>query len=271
MAPCYSLAVMLLHAPDVACCHAILHTLVLPFHQQMYAMQELVQSKVELMLRQLWLDCTTANTALACSLVARDGFAFSLLWNTALRGINAREACCSDFWLPASSDQPCRPAMPSIFPHFSLEPGSKVIMVPRRLKTSITANAAGITITHSATEGKLLDALCWLSILMQSSTAAGSPITEALVRPLNRQGTAYQEKFLEGPSLQSRLTSLLQRLGIFEQESLHSFRRGMAQQLAGQGSSHADIMQRMLIQDTRNSDQVLPAPWAPQQWGAAHG
>lgn len=43
------------------------------------------------------------------------------------------------------------------------------------------------------------------------------------------------------------MTSLLQHLGVYEPESMHSFRRGMAQQMAASGISHWDILQRMLI------------------------
>ena len=208
-------------------------------------LQELVQSKVEAMLAKLWHDSQHGSSPLQRSIATRDGFAFSLLWSTGLRGINAREVCSSDFWLPSTSAQPCQPALPSIFPFFRLEIGSIVELVPQRLKTSISANSASIQLIVQADQ--LLDPLFWLHWHIQSSYAAGSPISNLLVRPLNRQGTAYLEKPLQNASLLSRLTSLLQQLQLYEGESLHSFRRGMAQQLKAHGKSEAEILQQLLI------------------------
>lgn len=142
----------------------------------------MVESKVQLMLMQLGADCSTAPSALANSTAARDAFAYSLLWATALRGINAREGCISQIWLPASQAQPSQPAMPSLFPIFTLQPGSQVMIVPDRLITSISVNTAGIMLIVQ--QNPLMDPLRWLNILMHYDHAAHSPITNAIVRPL---------------------------------------------------------------------------------------
>ena len=73
-----------------------------------------------------------------------------------------------------------------MLPSFTLTVGSQVLLVPQRPKTSITANQHGIPLTVG--ENQLLDPLRWFSMLMQSSMAAGAPISQALVRPLERQG-----------------------------------------------------------------------------------
>ena len=208
-------------------------------------MQELVQSKVEAMLQQLWLDSHHAPSLLQRCLATRDGFAFSLLWSTGLRGINAREACCTEFWLPSSTAHACQPALPSISPSFRLQPGSKVDLVPQRLKTSISANSASIQLTVQSNQ--LLDPLRWLQWHLQCSHEAGSPISNLLVRPLNKQGSAFLEKPLGNASLLCRLKSLLKQLQIYEGESLHSFRRGMAQQLHAQGTTEPEILKQLLI------------------------
>ena len=71
-------------------------------------------------------------------LAARDALAYSLLWSTRLRGINAREACLEHFWLPATDQHVCQPAGPSIYTSFSLAVGSAVDIIPQRL--SLKAN-----------------------------------------------------------------------------------------------------------------------------------
>ena len=202
--------------------------------------------KVEAMLLHLLCVSHTAPTAMERSLAARDGFAFSLLWSTGLRGINAREACCSDFWLPATAAQPCQPALPYITPVFMLSPGTVVELVPQRLKTSISANALGVQL--AVQECQLMCPVRWLSLHIQCSNAAGSPISNLLVRPLNRQGSAFLEKHLENASLLCRLIALLKQLQMYAGESLHSFRRGVAQQLKASGSQESEILQQLLIQ-----------------------
>ena len=209
-------------------------------------MQELVESKVELMLMQLLLECNdSGKSALQCSMAARDGFIYSLMWSTGLRGINACEVCCQDFWLPATDASPSVPALGAIAPCFNLTVGSTVTIVPQQIKTNIDANSKGIQLTVQTNE--LLDPLRWLNLLMLTSSKAGTPISCALERPLNRQGMGYQEQHLTCQSLHSRMVGLLQHLGVYEQESMHSFRRGRAIQQNSPGISHEAIMDRMLI------------------------
>ena len=176
----------------------------------MSMLQELVESKVSAMMTQLVYDTQTAPTAMKRSLTARDGFANSLLWATGFGGINSREVCCQDFWLPATADQPSRPALPSIYPEFTLSIGSTVDLVPRRLKTSLSPNTAKVQLTVA--EAQLQDPLWWLHLHLHLSQAAGSLVSNVLVRPADKAGTFYQEKFLESPSLLHRLKGLLQQL-----------------------------------------------------------
>ena len=92
------------------------------------------------------------------------------------------------------------------------------------------------------------------------SAAAGSPVQNILVRPVSRQGSPFTDKFLENSSLLCRMTSLLMRLGLYEGESLHSFRRGVAQQLKAHGSSDSAILQQMLIKTPAMSWPPPPSP-----------
>ena len=128
-----------------------------------------------------------------------------------------------------------------------LSPGSVVHVVPNRVKSSIRANQASIQLTVSDIHNANLDPLRWRNLHMLASAAAGSPITNMLVRPVNPRGNGYMEKFLENSSLHSRLVGLLKSLQLYDNESMHSFRRGMAQHLHAEGISRTDIMQRMLF------------------------
>ena len=139
-----------------------------------------MQSKIEAMLAQLWKDGHEAPSLLQRSLATRDGLAFSLLWSTGLEGINAREACCSDFWRAPTSGQCSQPALPGIIPHFTFETGSRVDIVPQRLKTSMRANSAGVQLTVQSNQ--LLDPLRLREWHILSSYAAGSPVSNFLVR-----------------------------------------------------------------------------------------
>ena len=207
--------------------------------------QELVQSKVEAMVQHLLVDSHQAPSLLQRCLATRDGLAFSLLWSTCLRGINAREVCCRDFWIPSSPARACQPALPNISPCFTLETGSKVEVVPQPMKTSISVNSASIQLTVQSNQ--LLDPFRWLQWHRDCSHAAGSPIGNLLVRPVNKQGTAFLEKPLENSSLLCRLVSLLKQLQFYEGKSLHSFRRGMAQQLQAQGSTEPATLKQLPI------------------------
>ena len=204
-----------------------------------------MESKVLSMLMHLLSTMLTSESAMQRSLAARDGFAYSLLWATGLRGINAREAHVSDFWLPATSTQPSQPLLPSIHPVWTLAEGSTVHFVPRRLKTSLAANSAAVPLTMS--QWSALDPLRWLQLLMLHSQAAGSPVQDILVRPLSRQGKNFTEAYLQSSSLLSRMRVLFKGLGSDEGGSLHSFRRDFAQRLSSQAISDPVIMQLMLI------------------------
>ena len=102
-------------------------------------------------------------------------------------------------------------------------------------------------LTVQSLQNSLLDPLQWLHIHLQLSSAAGSPISNILIRPTKRRGNGYEEKFLANGSLLERLKALLKRLQLDDGETLHSFRRGVAQQLKAQGTHDAAILQQLLI------------------------
>ena len=130
--------------------------------------------------------------------------------------------------------------------------------MPGRLKTSISANTSGVAL--SAPDGLLFNVLMWLRSLLLHSSACGSPVVDLLVRPLNRAGTSFQEEHLASSSLHDRLVSLLLRLGLYEGESLHSFRRGCATQMSAAGSSSQQIAQQLLISTPAIVQRCYAAP-----------
>ena len=146
-------------------------------------LQEFVESKVLAMLSHLWQECQSDISPHQHGLAARDAIAYSLLWSTGLRGINAKEVCCTDFWLPATRAEPCQPAIATIF---TLPAGSKVELVPQRLKTSITANSASLQLVVQT--NVLLDPLQWMHIHLHCSADAGSPVHNVLLRPETKEG-----------------------------------------------------------------------------------
>ena len=230
-------------------------------HTSMAATQEMVEAKVVLMLQQLMLDCLTTSSAMERSMASRDALAFSLSWHVAARGINAGELTLQDFWLPASPMVASKSDIPYMYPQWQLPTGSAVKLIfaqTTRTKHSIEANRERIDLTVG--DNMLLDPLRWVNIHMYYSAAAGSPVTHALIRPLERHGKAFAERSIRTNSLQSRLVSLLTRLGCYDGESMHSFRRGRAQHWAAEGVEHSAIMQRMLITTPRVITQhYLPA------------
>ena len=66
----------------------------------------------------------------------------------------------------------------------------------------------------------------------------------------------FSEQPLSRSGLYARLTSQLKAIGAYSGESLHSFRRGLAQFQRSQGQSSEQIMAQLLIQTKRILETV---------------
>ena len=201
------------------------------------------------------------------AMAARDGFAFCLLWNTGMRGINSREIQLSDFLLPGQQRGSLQAYLHS---HgFSTHPG--VIQVhPQRTKT-LAQNPYQISIPPA--EEPVLDTFYWLTAVLSTALLLGQPIQGYLVRTTARgpcRGPPGNPHFSDQPlsssGLHDRLVRQLKSLSIYHGESLHSFRRGMAQYHIGQGQPAEEVMAQMLL-ETRRILETVYLPVHRQQTG----
>ena len=203
-----------------------------------------------------------AQTAYSKALAARDGFSFCLLWQTGMRSVNGRTVQFSDFTLP---DQ-ARGSLQAYLQSPALQPHPALIQVqPQRTKTQLQ-NPFRISIPPA--EEPILDVYFWLVGLTATAHLAGQPITAQLVRtsqPLqgaaassqaHMLGPQFSERELSRAGLHARLITRLQAAGVYNGESLHSFRRGMAQYKVATGQTHEQVMSQMLLKTKRILETV---------------
>jgi integrase len=68
------------------------------------------------------------------------------------------------------------------------------------------------------------------AMLTKESKAIGQPVGEGfLFRPLTRDRKGFRQKAIAAGALRLRIQAVLKRAGVFEGETLHSFRRSAAQ------------------------------------------
>ena len=85
------------------------------------------------------------------------------------------------------------------------------------------------------------------------------PIQQFMIRK-SQSGKSVSEQPLSRSGLYNRLVKHLSDLGCYEGESMHSFRRGMAQHHAAAGHPPASIKQKMLLRTHKISTGTnLPA------------
>ena len=207
--------------------------------------KEIPEDKVGVMLLHIRNTMTASLDPLIISEHARDGFVYSLLMSTGVGGINACEACLQDFKLPSTAQSSSMPALPLIYPEFKLAAGSIVEFVPAFLKTSPQRNSQGVQLTVQS--DPFMDPLRWLQLAIQTAHACGEAITGPIVRPLRPDHRGYKQCSMTTRCMHRRLSKLLDAMGMNEGESMHSFRRGMAQHMNRQGLSTPAICGRMLI------------------------
>ena len=126
---------------------------------------------------------------------------------------------------------------------------------PRRLKNRQVSSLCEPVLLEAAPAGS--SAYCvvrrlgaYLSALQAAGQLADSKEDYFLFRLLERHGRGFSLKPFSYNSARARLQSQLRDHGLFEGETLHSFRRGSAQAFTG---SDAELQQRMNL----NSDAVL--------------
>lgn len=216
-------------------------------------------------IRQLLVHCMQQLTASSSSaydraLAARDGAAFSLMWQTGMRSVNARTMKIGDFMLPGQAKGSLHAYLHT--PSSTSHPG--IIQVhPEQTKTH-SQNPYSISIPP-ATE-PVMDTFYWLAATVVTAHALGQPITSYVIRSSASSITNHQQssmRFADQPlsrsGLYSRLVSQLQHINAYDGESLHSFRRGMAQFKAASGQSPDEIMAQMLLQ----TKHILEAVYLP--------
>ena len=193
------------------------------------------------------------------AVLARDGFAFSVLWQTGMRGVNGTEVTLDDFKLPGQGRGSVRAYLQSVHPVQMQHPGIMEVQ-PLRTKTH-AANTSSISI-QPASE-LLLDVWFWLLAVYTLSAVAGQPILQLLVRPSmaasspssapqnatgkRSRGFQFLEQPLSTSGLYNRLRRHLSSIGAFTGESMHSFRKAMAERSSAGGESPQITMQRMLL------------------------
>ena len=121
----------------------------------------------------------------------------------------------------------------------------------------------------SPAQQTVLDVWFWLATDYTMAAVMQQPISECMVRasgspavpphdlqPRINAGPRFHEQPLSRGGLSSRLKCHLVDIKAYEGESLHSFRRGMAQHSAQHGQNRATIMGRMLIKTADILDKV---------------
>ena len=209
-------------------------------------------------------ESSAADRALA----ARDAFAFCLLWQTGMRGTNAREITLQDFMLPNKGRGSVAACLISSL-HSQLQHPGTIHVQPLRTKTH-AHNTCMIIIP--AADNPVLDTWYWMAAAYAMAALNNQPMHHYMVRSSTRKaakqvqdshqhmGTAhYEDQPLSRSGLYERLKLHLRSIDAYAKESMHSFRRGMAQHRAAQGHTHEAIMDNMLLQ-TRSILQTVYLP-----------
>ena len=187
-------------------------------------------------------------------------------------GINAREITLDDFILPGQGRGSVKQYLDSHLAQKQLQlvqhPGL-IEAHPLRTKTN-AQNPHSIPIQRS--EHVVLDVWFWLMAVHVYAAMTHQPLQTHMVRASKPVPAAppavaaallpssvycFAEQPLSHGGLHGRLKHHLTSIAAYEGESLHSFRRGMAQHQAAASQAHADIMRQMLLQ----TQQVFEAKY----------
>ena len=208
--------------------------------------KEITMGKVSKLLTHLVAQLAV-GTPVRQAAVARDGFAFSLLWSTGMRGMNACEIRMQDLWLAPTAEACSAPLADSLFPESTLTAGTRIHVVPQRLKSVTVLNHASVPVIY--TGHAIMDPIVWLRRCLQTADAAKHPISDVIVRGTSGPNS-FNSTAMTTPGMLYRLRSWLTLMGGNEGESMHSFRRGTAQHLRECGMSVDQIREHLLIKTT---------------------
>ena len=161
-----------------------------------------------------------------------------------MRGLNATETTLDDFMLPGLGRGSLRVYLLSL-PPTAWQSQHPVTIEVHPLKTKTYAmNPYSISLPRAPNH--LLDVWFWLLAVYLSSAPIGRPIQQYLIRTTQPSQPALEQPFSRS-GLHDRLRKHLKQLGSYGGESMHSFRRGMAQHCAAQGQDLSLIKQTMLL------------------------
>lgn len=205
--------------------------------------KELSTTKVLALLQHLQRQLLEPNP-MQRHLAARDGFAFSFLWETGARGVTAGVLKTPDILLPTG-----QPALPLIWPTLQLPSGSQVLIIPKQLKTCIGRNTQALHVTVQPGDASATCPIYWLRQCLTTAAACNFPITPGspIVRTLMKGSLAVSDKPASTGTLGKRLSQHLSLLQCHEGESMHSFRRGRAITDTAAGLSNDAIMSKLLL------------------------
>ena len=165
-------------------------------------------------------------------LLIRDGLILSMLWQSCFRGFNVGDLRLSNIRTPTNS-----PAVPFIVPELTLQAGSHLGIFP-----DVTKNRKGghCTVTLSC------DIMCfttWLQLAITVYQDALQPITNYIVRPVQRGTSTFMEKGMSSAAIWGRLTTHLKAFGLYQGESVHSTRRGKMIEMTTQHQASIEQVQ----------------------------
>ena len=193
------------------------------------------------------------------AVLARDGFAFCLLWQTGMRGINASTVQLDDFRLPGQGRGSIRAYLQSEHPVQMQPPG----IIEVQLVSTKTQLDNQDTISIQPSSDQLQDLWFWLLAVYTHAALASQPIIQYLVRPSEAgpsqsnptaQGSnsrIFPEQPLSTSGLRGRVKHHLSSIGAYSKEAMHSFRRSMAHRSQAAGEPSSVTMQRMLLRSEK--------------------
>ena len=200
---------------------------------------------------------TPGLSAAEKAMFSRDGFAFCLLGQTRLRGINASEIRLEVLRLPGQGRGPVTAYLTSS-PGSQLQHPGMIEVQPLRTETQ-AQNSLSIAVQPA--EQLTWDLWLWVLVAHSQAAEAGQPMQSYMVRhtkpvPANLRADSKPRKtdlqFTDQPlsrnGLHQRLKQHLQSISASGGESMHSFKRGVAQQEESLGHEDIAIMDKLLMQ-----------------------
>ncbi|GLC36415.1 hypothetical protein PLESTM_000444000 [Pleodorina starrii] len=201
----------------------------------------------------LWRQVEAAPNSLERVVLLRDLLCVLLLWQTSVRGHDVGKLGLGDFVDPARPDLP--------YDGFPLPPpwswgaavGPTLCFRERGTKTYKLARAPPVWLLPNAIE----PAFCVPRTLAFYQWCCGRPdsppggaITDLLFRPLTEDQRGFKPSALQSATLAARIRKHLVDAGLYENETVHSFRRGALQAAAAAGGSTSALLDFAQLRST---------------------